>query len=106
MKTLFTSSVPEMSSKVQFQAVEVIDAPELARRLRVPESWIRNRTRARTPADERIPCLRLGRYVRFEWGSSRFQTWLARQSGCCRMDLQIRGNDGKLGRSGSESRAL
>ena len=25
---------------------------------------------------ERIPCIRLGRYVRFEWGSTLLQRWL------------------------------
>ena len=55
---------------------ELIDAVELAARWRVPESWIRNHTRVRTPKDERIPCVRLGRYVRFEWGSPRLSEWL------------------------------
>jgi len=58
---------------------ELIDAPELATRWRVPESWIRNHTRARTPREERIPCVRLGRYVRFQWGSPRLLEWLAKQ---------------------------
>lgn len=57
---------------------ELIDAEELAIRWKVPESWIRNRTRSRTPKEERIPCLRLGRYVRFEWGSPRLLDWLGR----------------------------
>jgi hypothetical protein len=57
----------------------VIDSAELAARLRVPESWIRNHTRARTPKEDRIPCLRLGRYVRFEWGSPRLAEWLAKK---------------------------
>ena len=58
---------------------EVIDSAELAARWRVPESWIRNRTRARTPKEERIPCIRLGRYVRFEWGSPQLAEWLEKQ---------------------------
>jgi len=58
---------------------EVLDSAELAARWRVPESWIRNRTRARTPKEERIPCIRLGRYVRFEWGSSQLAEWLAKK---------------------------
>ncbi len=55
---------------------ELIDSAELAARWRVPESWIRSHTRERTPKDHRIPCIRLGRYVRFEWGSPRLQQWL------------------------------
>ena len=40
---------------------EVINSAELASRWQVPESWIRNHTRACTPKEDRIPCLRLGR---------------------------------------------
>src|ERR1700733_5997592 len=40
---------------------------ELAARLNVPPSWVyeKTRTRCRNP----IPCLRLGRYVRFDWNA-------------------------------------
>jgi len=72
-------SVPLVSRKTGNGEFELIDSVELAARWRVPESWIRNHTRARTPADERIPCVRLGRYVRFQWGSSRLSEWLAKQ---------------------------
>ena len=72
------SDVPLMSH-AGANSAELIDSPELAARWRVPESWIRNHTRTRTPKDERIPCIRLGRYVRFEWGSSRLAEWLARK---------------------------
>jgi hypothetical protein len=58
---------------------ELIDSAQLAARWQVPESWIRNHTRARTPQDERIPCIRFGRYVRFEWGSRRLAEWLAKR---------------------------
>ena len=58
---------------------ELIDSAALAVRWRVPESWIRNHTRNRTPKVDRIPCIRLGRYVRFEWGSLRLQQWLEKQ---------------------------
>jgi hypothetical protein len=39
--------------------LELIDAIELVARWRVRESWIRDHTRARTPKNERIPCIRL-----------------------------------------------
>lgn len=58
---------------------EIIDSGELAARWRVPESWIRNRTRARTPRDERIPCVRFGRYIRFEWGSPELAAYLEKK---------------------------
>lgn len=59
--------------------MEIIDSTELAIRWHVPESWIRNRTRARTPREERIPCIRFGRYVRFEWGSPQLASWLEKK---------------------------
>jgi hypothetical protein len=72
------SDVPKMS-QASGNGAELIDSAELAKRWRVPESWIRNHTRARTPKDARIPCVRLGRYVRFEWGSPHLTGWLAKQ---------------------------
>jgi hypothetical protein len=74
-----TIDVPTVSRTGGNGAPVLIDSAELAERWRVPESWIRNRTRARTPKEERIPCLRLGRYVRFEWGSPRLQNWLEKK---------------------------
>jgi len=56
---------------------EVIDAKGLAARLRVPESWVRSYSRERTPKADRIPCLRFGRYVRFEWQSPGLEAWIA-----------------------------
>jgi hypothetical protein len=73
------ADVPKMSRTGGNDAPELIDSAELAARWRVPESWIRNHTRERTPKDDRIPCIRLGRYVRFEWGSARLQQWLEKQ---------------------------
>ena len=46
---------------------ELLDSEQLAARLKLPKSWVSSRTRARTPKAERIPCIRLGRYVRFNW---------------------------------------
>ena len=77
--SLETRDVPKMSPIGENRGPEVIDSAELAARWRVPESWIRNRTRARTPRDERIPCIRLGRYVRFEWGSPQLAGWLEKK---------------------------
>ncbi len=75
---LETADVP-LLSRSSGNPAELIDSAELANRWRVPESWIRNHTRARTPKDDRIPCIRLGRYVRFEWGSPRLAEWLAKK---------------------------
>ena len=58
--------------------VEVIDCNELAKRLIVPESWVRSRTNSKRTRDP-IPHLRFGRYVRFPWGSEELTQWLDRQ---------------------------
>jgi len=73
--SLETADVPTMS-QTPGNGIELIDAVELASRWRVPESWVRSHTRPRTPKDERIPCIRLGRYVRFRWGSGELEHWL------------------------------
>ena len=52
---------------------EVVDAGELARRWRIPKSWVLEQTRTR--ATDPMPCVRLGRYVRFEWGSPALLRW-------------------------------
>ena len=56
---------------------EVLDTAELAKRWHVPESWIREQTRGR--AADHLPCVRLGRYVRFEWDSPRLVAWWAKR---------------------------
>jgi hypothetical protein len=57
-------------------SIEIIDSKELATRLRVPESWVRDRVRARS--DDPLPHVKIGRYVRFEWGSPDLVEWWAR----------------------------
>jgi hypothetical protein len=52
---------------------EVIDAVELASRWQIPKTWILEQTRSR--ALEPIPCVRLGKYVRFEWESPELLRW-------------------------------
>jgi hypothetical protein len=56
---------------------EIIDSIELAKRLNLPESWIRAQTRDRVT--DPLPCLRFGRYVRFEWESPALKGWLERR---------------------------
>ena len=68
----------EMSSvKPQF---ELLTPDELAQHLKVPASWVRERTRSRDlQGDDVIPHLRLGRYIRFAWGSPELEAWLRRR---------------------------
>lgn len=56
---------------------EFVDSRELARRLTVPTSWVRDQARAR--AQDPLPHVRLGKYVRFLWGSPELEDWIARR---------------------------
>jgi predicted DNA-binding transcriptional regulator AlpA len=53
----------------------LLTSAQLAERLAVPESWVRARTRGRTPRAERLPHIALGRYVRFQWAE--VAAWLS-----------------------------
>ena len=58
-------------------AYEFIDSSELARRLTVPVSWIRDQVRARS--EDPLPHVHLGKYVRFLWGSPELELWIRRR---------------------------
>jgi hypothetical protein len=58
--------------------VEVINSAELAKRLGVPETWVRSRSNPRRTTDP-IPHYKFGRYVQFPWGSELLLAWLNRQ---------------------------
>ena len=47
----------------------LLDAKAVAERLGVPETWVRESARSRA-----MPCVRLGRYVRFDLDD--VETWL------------------------------
>jgi excisionase family DNA binding protein len=47
----------------------LLDANEVAERLNVPVSWVRESTRSGA-----MPCVELGRYRRYEW--SAVEAWL------------------------------
>jgi len=53
---------------------------QLAERLAVAESWVREKTRERARARDKdpLPVIRLGKYVRFRW--SDVEAWLERQN--------------------------
>jgi excisionase family DNA binding protein len=48
----------------------LLDAKEIAERLGVPETWVRESARSGA-----MPCVRLGRYVRFDLAD--VEAWLA-----------------------------
>lgn len=55
---------------------EVINSEELAKRWKVPQTWVRDYVRDRAP--DPIPHVKLGRYVRFEWTGPELEDWWAR----------------------------
>ena len=63
------------SSQPEF--FEIIGTKELASRLNLPESWIRDATRSRNP--DPVPHLKFGKYTRFRWRSPEMQQWLERR---------------------------
>ena len=68
-----------LGSKGVGEQFELLTAEELAERLRVPASWVREQTRSRALDGDPLPHLRLGRYIRFQWGSPELQAWLQRR---------------------------
>lgn len=57
---------------------EILTPEELAGRLKLPVSWVRDQTRSRT-ADP-IPHKKFGMYVRFDWNDPTLQKWIQRRS--------------------------
>lgn len=69
----------QAGSKTPVQ-LELLTPVEFAERLKVPVSWVRERTRSRElDSDDVIPHLRLGRYIRYRWGSPELEAWLRRR---------------------------
>jgi hypothetical protein len=56
---------------------EIVDANEIARRLKVPPTWVYEQVRSR--AEDPMPHLRFRRYIRFQPDCPEFQAWLARR---------------------------
>jgi hypothetical protein len=79
-----------LSNSAAFRAgtVEFIDSRELAARWNVPASWIRDQVRSR--AEDPLPHVNLGKYVRFLWGSPELEDWIARRI--------VKGNNRRVGR--------
>ena len=84
-----TSSSSNDLDTERFTEYEFIDTRELARRLTVPPSWIRDQVRARS--EDPLPHVNLGKYVRFLWGSPALELWIRRRI--------VVGNNRRLGRT-------
>jgi hypothetical protein len=77
MLTVTTGKAAMNTQQPMSNGYEVIDAAELSKRWSLPESWIREQTRTRS--SDPLPCVRFGRYVRFEFGSPKLAAWYERR---------------------------
>jgi predicted DNA-binding transcriptional regulator AlpA len=53
----------------------ILTLPEVAERLKVSERWVYEKSRRRCLNP--LPCIRIGRYLRFDWAS--VSSWLRQQ---------------------------
>ena|SRR5215469_962315 len=58
--------------------IEIIDAAEIAARLKVKESWVVEESKPSRTSDP-IPVFRLGKHRRYRWGSPEMNAWLSRR---------------------------
>lgn len=60
---------------------DLLTPEELASRLKVPKSWVfeQTRQRAKVRSNSPLPCIRLGKYLRFSW--AQVCEWLAQNNG-------------------------
>jgi hypothetical protein len=54
----------------------MLTGPELATRWKVTASWVRKQLAS---ADDPLPHVKMGRYVRFLWASPELNDWLSRR---------------------------
>jgi hypothetical protein len=64
-----------MKPESRLTPYEMIDGPTLAERWRVPPTWVRKHV----TGNDRIPHIKMGRYVRFAWDSPELNDWLSRR---------------------------
>lgn len=86
-----TFNASTMRISLNCTSYEHIGPPELAKRWNVPVSWVRDHTRSRTPLDEQIPHVKLGRYTVFRWGHPDLEAWLERHAKGSRENKNDRG---------------
>jgi predicted DNA-binding transcriptional regulator AlpA len=56
---------------VAMEPSDILTPAELAQRLKVTTSWVFEQTRQRAKARNKtpLPCIRLGKYIRFSWSA-------------------------------------
>ena len=78
--TIARKEVKKVESTRPVEQAILLTPQQLAERLAVPVSWVREKTRerARVRDEDPLPCTRLGKYARFRW--SDVEAWLGRQT--------------------------
>lgn len=67
------SSAPKLGvvpvNRPVFQAEDILTPEQLAERLKVKKSWVFEQTRQRATTRNKnpLPCVRMGKYIRFLW---------------------------------------
>lgn len=77
--SVFTSRTPIAPDLANSGTYELLTAQQLAQRLNIPPSWVAQQTRER--ATDKIPHIRFGRWIRYEWLSPDLAAWLSRRKG-------------------------
>lgn len=60
------------------ESIEYLTAEELAARLKVLPSWVKEQSKPSRTSDP-IPTVRFGKHPRYPWGSKALTDWLARR---------------------------
>ena len=65
----------------RLEASDILTPEQLAERLQVSKSWVFEQTRHRAKVRNKnpMPCIRLGKYLRFSW--VRVCEWMAQNNG-------------------------
>lgn len=69
MATAPKLGIVQPSQPSPMQPEDLLTPKELAERLKVRESWVfeQTRQRAKVRSEKPLPCIRLGKYIRFSW---------------------------------------
>lgn len=70
------ASIPAAVPFPPIDPSQILTLAELAERLKVSERWVYEKSRRR--CQNPLPCIRIGRYLRFDW--LEVSAWLRRQS--------------------------
>jgi hypothetical protein len=69
MGTALRLEPPQTIQPARFDPEDILTPEQLAERLQVSKSWVfeQTRNRAKVRNKKPLPCIRLGKYLRFSW---------------------------------------